>query len=77
MSLTKKRKANSECRIFQEKWTDKYYRVSVDGKALCLICSESIAVLKDYITLLGITIRSTQKRTIIVSVFSEDKKWQL
>jgi hypothetical protein len=48
MSLSKKRKVDSECRIFQEKRTDEYCCVSVNGKALCSICSESIAVLKEY-----------------------------
>jgi hypothetical protein len=37
MSLSKKGKGNSECRIFQEKWTERFM----------LICSESIAALKE------------------------------
>jgi hypothetical protein len=38
---------DSECRVFQEKWTDEYFCVSMNGKALCSICSESTAVLKE------------------------------
>jgi hypothetical protein len=49
MFLTKKKhKMNSLNRIFQEKWTDEDFCVSINGKALCLICSESITVLKQY-----------------------------
>jgi hypothetical protein len=48
MSLSEKHKVDYECRIFQEKWTDKYFCVSMNRKALCLIYSESIAVLKEY-----------------------------
>jgi hypothetical protein len=43
MSLSKEKlKVDSECR------TDEYVGVSINGKALCLICSESTAVLKEY-----------------------------
>jgi hypothetical protein len=48
ISLLEKRKVDSECRIFQGKWKEEHFCVSVTGKALCLICSESIAVLKEY-----------------------------
>jgi hypothetical protein len=47
--------------------------VSMNGKALCLICIESTAVLKEY-TLLGVTIRSTKKSTKTVMVLLEEKK---
>jgi hypothetical protein len=42
------------------------------GKALCLICSESIAVLKN-ITLPGIAIRSTKKSTQNVGALKREK----
>jgi hypothetical protein len=50
MSFIKTSKFYSECtsRSLQEKWTDEYFCASVIGKAACLICSESIAVLKEY-----------------------------
>jgi len=38
---------DSECRTFRERWTEKYFCVSMNGNALCLICSESVAVLKE------------------------------
>jgi hypothetical protein len=41
---------DTECRIFQDTWTDEYFCVSVNGEALRLICSESIAVSKKYNT---------------------------
>jgi hypothetical protein len=47
MSLSKKRKMDSECRTFRERWTEKYFCVSMNGNALCLICSESVAALKE------------------------------
>jgi hypothetical protein len=47
MSLSKKCKMDCEQRSFQEKWTDDIF-VSMNVKALCLICNESIAVLKEY-----------------------------
>ena len=46
---TKKRKVDTECRVFNEKWGEKYFFVEADNHpANCLICSESIAVLKEY-----------------------------
>ncbi|KAI7790545.1 putative general transcription factor II-I repeat domain-containing protein 2-like [Triplophysa rosa] len=48
MSVAKKRKVDSECRVFNEEWTTKYFFTSIGQKAVCLICHESIAVFKDY-----------------------------
>ncbi|KAI7789436.1 putative general transcription factor II-I repeat domain-containing protein 2-like [Triplophysa rosa] len=48
MSVAKKRKVDSECRVFNEEWTTKYCFTSIGQKAVCLICHESIAVFKDY-----------------------------
>jgi len=36
----------SEHRIIQRMWKNKNFCFSMNGKALCLICSESIAVLE-------------------------------
>jgi hypothetical protein len=44
MSSSKQCIVDSECGIFQEKWTDECVSVFMNGKALCLLCSESIAV---------------------------------
>jgi len=48
VTLSRKRKVESECRLFQEKWTEECFCVSTNGKILCLICNESIDVLKEY-----------------------------
>ncbi|XP_060758524.1 general transcription factor II-I repeat domain-containing protein 2B-like [Neoarius graeffei] len=46
--LSKKRKVDSEGRIFQEKWREKYFLWEVGGKPVCLICSQQVAVPKEY-----------------------------
>ena len=46
MASAKKRKVDSECRVFQEKWTDDYFFVEVRGRPVCLVCGESLAVMK-------------------------------
>ena len=46
---TKKRKVDPKCRLFNKKWRKKYFVVEADNHtANCWICSESIAVLKEY-----------------------------
>jgi hypothetical protein len=47
MSVSKKRKISDESRVFQEKWSNSYIFIQVKEKA-CLICQESIAVMKEY-----------------------------
>ncbi len=48
MLLSKRRKANAECQVFQEKWTTSYLFMEVNGKPVCLVCSQRISVLKEY-----------------------------
>ncbi|KAL4006188.1 mitochondrial carrier [Sarotherodon galilaeus] len=48
MSLSKKRKVGAECRVFQEKWSSSYLFTEVNVKAVCLVCSQHVAVLKEY-----------------------------
>ena len=46
---TRKRKVDDECRIFNKEWGEKYFFVETnDQKASCLICNESVAVMKEY-----------------------------
>ena len=45
---TKKRKVDSECRVFKDEWTWKYFFTAFKDKPLCLICNETIAVYKEY-----------------------------
>ena len=44
----KRRKVDKECRKFNEEWKKKYFFIERKGKALCLICRETVAVLKDF-----------------------------
>ncbi|UYV61751.1 EPM2AIP1 [Cordylochernes scorpioides] len=46
--MEKKRKIDSECRKFKDHWNIQYFVIESSNKALCLICNESIAVLKEY-----------------------------
>ncbi|UYV72933.1 EPM2AIP1 [Cordylochernes scorpioides] len=46
--MEKKRKIDSECRKFKDQWNNQYFVIESSNKALCLICNESIAVLKEY-----------------------------
>ncbi|GFR31129.1 general transcription factor II-I repeat domain-containing protein 2 [Trichonephila clavata] len=46
--MEKKRKIDSECRKFKDQWNIQYFVIEFSNKALCLICNESIAVLKEY-----------------------------
>ncbi|VEN48298.1 unnamed protein product [Callosobruchus maculatus] len=44
----KKRKVTEELRSFQERWTINYFFVEFKAKPICLVCSESVSVLKEY-----------------------------
>lgn len=48
MALSKKRKVDKECRIFQEKWTTSYLFTETHGKPLCLVCLQQVSVCKEY-----------------------------
>ncbi|XP_059147647.1 uncharacterized protein LOC131935278 [Physella acuta] len=48
MAEKKKRKIDDECRQFQEEWNLKYFFIKSGDKALCLICNETVAVMKEY-----------------------------
>ena len=43
-----RRKVIEEGRLFNEKWTDDYFFVEANTKAICLICREFVLVFKDY-----------------------------
>lgn len=45
---TKKRKVDSECRVFKEEWSWKYFFTEFKGKPVCLMCNETVAVFKDF-----------------------------
>lgn len=44
----KKRKVDSECRLFKEEWAWKYFFTEYNCKPVCLICNEAVAVFKDF-----------------------------
>ncbi|XP_069502718.1 general transcription factor II-I repeat domain-containing protein 2-like [Ambystoma mexicanum] len=48
MSGPKRRKVDSECRVFNKEWTTKYFFTEVRSTAVCLICQEAVAVFKEY-----------------------------
>lgn len=47
-SSNKIRKVSDERRTFQERWTDSYLFVEVKQKPVCLVCNESISVMKEF-----------------------------
>ena len=46
--LSKRRKVDAECRVFNEEWKNKYFFMNHFGKPTCLICSVSVAVNKEF-----------------------------
>ena len=48
MAEKKKKIIDYECRQFQDEWSLKYFFIKSADKALCVICHEAIAVLKEY-----------------------------
>lgn len=44
----KKRKVGSEFRKFQTLWESEYFLKEFKGKCVCLICTETVAVMKEY-----------------------------
>ncbi|CAF4944327.1 unnamed protein product [Pieris macdunnoughi] len=45
---TKKRKVDSECRVFKDEWTWKYFFTPIKNKPVCLIWNEAVAVFKEF-----------------------------
>lgn len=48
MATFKKRKVDSECCVFNKQWTHDYFMIDNNNKALCFICNETVAVLKEF-----------------------------
>uniref|UniRef100_A0A0L8GJB9 SPIN-DOC-like zinc-finger domain-containing protein n=1 Tax=Octopus bimaculoides TaxID=37653 RepID=A0A0L8GJB9_OCTBM len=48
MSLSKRRKVDTEFRLFEEKWSFSYLFVAVSGKPVCLVCLQQVSVFKEY-----------------------------
>lgn len=45
---SKKREIIDEGKLFNDKWTNDYFLAEANKKALCLICREFVAVIKEY-----------------------------
>jgi len=48
MSLSKKRKVDTECRVFNKKWNNDYFFIEQSNVAIIVICKEKVAVMKEY-----------------------------
>ncbi|XP_069498946.1 general transcription factor II-I repeat domain-containing protein 2-like [Ambystoma mexicanum] len=46
--MSRKRKIDSECRIFKEQWTYDYFSIQYKERAVCLICQNIVFVFKEY-----------------------------
>ncbi|XP_069461251.1 general transcription factor II-I repeat domain-containing protein 2-like [Ambystoma mexicanum] len=46
--MSRKRKIDSECRIFKEQWTYDYFSIQYKERAVCLICQNIVSVFKEY-----------------------------
>jgi hypothetical protein len=47
MAMLKKRKVDSECCNFQERWTENYFFIEYKRKSVCLICLDTVSVFKE------------------------------
>lgn len=47
-SVAKKRKVDGECRVFNENWTRDYFFVESKNLLVCLICSQTVSVRKEF-----------------------------
>jgi len=48
MSLSKKWKFDKECTVFQDIWSVSHFFTDVNGKPVCLVCSQQVSVVKEY-----------------------------
>jgi hypothetical protein len=47
MAMLKKRKVGSECRNFQERWTETFFFIEYKRNPVCLICLDTVSVFKE------------------------------
>ncbi|XP_068118264.1 general transcription factor II-I repeat domain-containing protein 2-like [Hyperolius riggenbachi] len=71
--MSKKRKIDSECRIFKEQWTYDYFFIQCKERAVCLLCQESVAVFKDYNLRRHYETRHKDKYDCLVGQVRKDK----
>jgi len=48
MSLSKKKKFDKECRVFQDIWSFSLFFTEVNGKPVYLVCSQQVSVVRKY-----------------------------
>ncbi len=48
MAASKKRKIDSESRKFQTQWETDNFFTETNGRCVCVICNETVAVMKEY-----------------------------
>lgn len=48
VTVSKKRKVDSESRRFQDKWKLEYFFTEIRNNCVCLICQETVAVFKEF-----------------------------
>ena len=48
MSLSKQRKVDKECRVFQHSWSVSYFFTEVNVIPVCLLCSQLVSVVNKY-----------------------------
>ena len=77
LPLSRKRKYRDENRVFNRQWTMQFLFVEGNGKPLCLVCQETMAVLKEYNLKSHYQSRHEVKYNIIRSQEREDKVKQL
>uniref|UniRef100_A0A3B4VC50 SPIN-DOC-like zinc-finger domain-containing protein n=1 Tax=Seriola dumerili TaxID=41447 RepID=A0A3B4VC50_SERDU len=69
MAAPKKRKIASECRRFQTRWEIEYFFKEINGKCVCLICNEDVAVMKEY----NVRQQKTKQMAAMSAIANHDK----
>ena len=73
VSVSKKRKVADECRTFQDRWTEQYFFIVRGNKSICLICSDSVSVKKEF----NLQRHSTTKHGEYAKLTGQERKYKL
>uniref|UniRef100_A0A8C8SQM6 SPIN-DOC-like zinc-finger domain-containing protein n=1 Tax=Pelusios castaneus TaxID=367368 RepID=A0A8C8SQM6_9SAUR len=71
--MSRKRKIDSECRIFKEQWTYDYFFMQCKEKVVCLMCQDLVAVFKEYNLRRHYETRHKDKYDCLVGQVRKDK----
>ena len=89
MTENKKRKIESEGRVFNSEWANKYLFTAVNSKILCLVCQNMVSVPKEYnlrrhfetnhpnLDALDINEKSLKAESLLASFHSEQNFFKL